>query len=89
MLDVVRAKPKFILHIIGETELLFQSFVCWSWNAMFLSVPTLALHGVHVLAYMTQHLLVELGAILQCATVKKGNQSLTPTCCGHIMICKT
>jgi hypothetical protein len=54
----------------------------------YLSVLTLALHGVFVLAYMTQHLLAELGAILQCAIVKKGNQSLAPMWCGHTMICK-
>lgn len=54
----------------------------------YLLVLTLALHGVFVLAYMTQHLLAELGAILQCAIVKKGNQSLAPMWCGHTMICK-
>ena len=58
MIDVVKAKP--ILHIVGGTELLFHPYVSWSRVAMFAG-SNLPLHKVHVLAFVAQHLLLELG----------------------------
>ena len=37
MLDVVKAKPKPMLHIVGVMKFLLQAFVCWIRGAMFVS----------------------------------------------------
>ena len=37
MFDVIRAKPKLVLYIVGGAVFLLQSFVRGSWYAMFAS----------------------------------------------------
>ena len=37
LLDVVRAKPKFMLHIVGGVKFFFKPFVSWSRNPMLAS----------------------------------------------------
>lgn len=49
--DIVMAKPKLVLHIVGRTELFLRPFVTWIVNVMFASVtlwyaqnPCIGLH---------------------------------------------
>lgn len=53
-------KPKLILHIVGRAEYFFHPFVHWNKGA----ILTLALYRVHVLAYIAQHFMAELGGNL-------------------------
>ena len=64
MFDVIRAKPKLVLYIVGGAVFILQSFVHGSWCVPCLLDPTLALHKVHVLACIAQHLLAELAGNL-------------------------
>jgi hypothetical protein len=64
MLDAVRAKLILMLHIVGGKEnIFFISLYVGAW-APCLPITTLALHKVHVLACIGQHLLVEFGGKL-------------------------
>ena len=61
-LDIVKAKSKRMLHIVGRRELLLCLFVCWRRDVMFTNLH-FALHKVHVLACIAQHRLAKLGGI--------------------------
>jgi hypothetical protein len=85
MFDVVKAKPKLILHIVGQTTLLFHpmyvgaGFPC-------LQVLTLVLHKVLVLASISQHLLSELGDNLAMCHYE-ARHSISNVGMSHNMIC--
>ena len=52
---VIKVEPNLITYIVGRLD--FFNFVNWSRSAMLVKlVPTLALHKVHVLACIAQHL---------------------------------
>ena len=64
MLDVVKAKLTLMLHIGGGKKTLFFKSLYVGVGAPCLPITTLALHKVHVLACIGQHLLVEFGGNL-------------------------